>query len=175
MPARGAMWACSDWMESMRLTSYTDYALRTLMHLAANRDRLVTVRDIAEFHGIAKNHLTKVVHHLGVLGMIETVRGRNGGLRLGREPGAINIGDLVRKTESDFYQASCVDSLPDDDSSGTAADGLRGVLHCATDAYLKVLDNVTLKNLMKRDAMRVVHTVPLKTIQVYPRPKPIQH
>jgi Rrf2 family transcriptional regulator, nitric oxide-sensitive transcriptional repressor len=157
----------------MRLTSYTDYALRTLMHLAANRDRLVTVRDIADFHGIAKNHLTKVVHHLGVLGIIETVRGRHGGLRLGKEPGAINIGELVRKTESDFYRASCAD--PDRDEFSGPSDGLRGVLRCATDAWLQVLDNVTLKTLMKRDAMRTVHAVPLKTVQVYPRPKPVTH
>ena len=168
MPAR------PDRIESMRLTSYTDYALRTLMHLAANRDRLVTIRDIADVHGIAKNHLTKVVHQLGVLGIIETVRGRNGGLRLRKEPGAINIGELVRKTESDFYRASCVDSAQDD-LSCAATDGLRGVLRCATDAYLTVLDGVTLKSLMKRDAMRAVHTVSLKTVQIYPRPKPIQH
>lgn len=158
----------------MRLTSYTDYALRTLMHLAANRDRLVTIRDIADFHGIAKNHLTKVVHQLGVLGIVETVRGRNGGLRLRKEPGAINIGELVRKTESDFYIASCSDSAQDG-FSRTAADGLRGVLRCATDAYLKVLDDVTLKSLMKRDALRAVHTVPLKTVKIYPRPKPMKN
>jgi Rrf2 family nitric oxide-sensitive transcriptional repressor len=166
--------ACPDRIESMRLTSYTDYALRTLMHLAANRDRLVTIRDIADFHGIAKNHLTKVVHHLGVLGIIETVRGRNGGLRLRREPGAINIGDLVRKTESDFYNASCADSAQDDFSTATA-DGLRNVLRGATDAYLKVLDGVTLKSLMQRDTMRIAHAVPLKTVQVYPRPKSLKH
>ena len=72
----------------MRLTTYTDYALRTLMHLAANRDRLVTIQDIADVHGIAKNHLTKVVHQLGLLGVIETVRGRNGWNPPGRGAGA---------------------------------------------------------------------------------------
>ena len=54
----------------MRLTTYTDYALRTLMYLAANRDRLVTIQDIADAHGIAKNHLTKVVHQLGILSFV---------------------------------------------------------------------------------------------------------
>jgi Rrf2 family transcriptional regulator, nitric oxide-sensitive transcriptional repressor len=157
----------------MRLTSYTDYALRTLMHLAANRERLVTVQDIAAFHGISKNHLTKVVHHLGVLGIIETVRGRNGGLRLRKEPDAINIGELVRKTESDFYRASGAEAARDAGSG--PADGLRHVLRGATDAYLQVLDNVTLKSLMKRDAMRRIHAVSLSTIQIYPRPKTVAH
>jgi Rrf2 family nitric oxide-sensitive transcriptional repressor len=68
------------YIAQMRLTTYTDYALRTLMYLSANRDRLVTIQDIADLHGIAKNHLTKVVHQLGILGVVETVRGRNGGL-----------------------------------------------------------------------------------------------
>ena len=76
----------------MRLTTYTDYALRTLMYLAANRNRLVTIQDIADGHSIAKNHLTKIVHRLGILGFVESLRGRNGGLRLGREPGRAKPG-----------------------------------------------------------------------------------
>jgi Rrf2 family nitric oxide-sensitive transcriptional repressor len=93
----------------MRLTSYTDYALRTLIFLGLNRDRLVTIQDIAELHGISKNHLMKVVHQLGVTGMVDTVRGRNGGMRLKREPADINIGEVVRNTETDFYMAECFD------------------------------------------------------------------
>jgi Rrf2 family nitric oxide-sensitive transcriptional repressor len=128
---------------AVRLTSYTDYALRTLMFLALNRERLVTIGDIAETHQIAKNHLTKVVHQLGTLGFVETVRGRSGGLRLGREPGDIRIGDVVRETESDFHMASCFDQ----DSAGCLyASGcqLQGVLARATNAFLEVLDSVTL-------------------------------
>jgi Rrf2 family transcriptional regulator, nitric oxide-sensitive transcriptional repressor len=160
-----------EWIRAMKLTSYTDYALRTLMHLAANRDRLVTIQDIADFHGIAKNHLTKVVHQLGVLGVVETVRGRNGGLKLGKEPAEINIGDVVRKTETDFHMAPRFDSGKDG-CAHTASRGLKGVLGAATAAYLEVLDGVTLKGLMKRDAIRAVHTVPVKSIQLRSGAKP---
>ena len=134
----------------MRLTTYTDYALRTLMYLAVNRDQLVTIQDIADVHGIAKNHLTKVVHQLGLLGIVETVRGRNGGIQLGREPATINIGAVVRQTEPDFFMAECFDK----DRNAcvlTPACGLKGVLRAATTAYLDVLDGVTLDNLIKRD------------------------
>lgn len=133
----------------MRLTSYTDYALRTLMYLAANRDRLVTIQDIADLHGIAKNHLTKVVHQLGLLGLVTTVRGRNGGLSLGREPAAINIGDVVRATETDFHMAECFD----ENNVGCAYSPscmLKGVLGEATAAYLRVLDAVTLETLTRK-------------------------
>ncbi len=133
----------------MRLTTYTDYALRTLMYLATHREKLVTIQDIASLHGVSKNHLTKVVHQLGLLGLVETVRGRNGGLRLGREPAAINVGEVVRATESDFYMAECFDQ----NNLGCAyssACRLKGVLGEAIDAYLKVLDDVTLESLLKQ-------------------------
>lgn len=130
----------------MKLTSYTDYALRTLMYLAMNRDRLVTIQDIADAHRIAKNHLTKVVHQLGMLGLVETVRGRNGGLRLGREPSEIRVGDVVRSTESDFFIAECFDpEKPGCIYSASCA--LKGVLGRANAAFLGVLDGVTLDTL----------------------------
>ena len=137
----------------MRLTTYTDYALRTLMYLAVNREQLVTIQDIADVHGIAKNHLTKVVHQLGILGVVETVRGRNGGLKLGKEPAQINIGALVRSTEPDFFMAECFDKSKNE-CILTPSCGLKGVLRNATAAYLGVLDDVTLENLVRKPGAR---------------------
>ena len=134
----------------MRLTTYTDYALRTLMYLAASRDRLVTVQDIADAHDIAKNHLTKVVHQLGILGFVESLRGRNGGLLLGREPAQINIGEVVRSTEPDFYMAECFNPGKSRCIMSSACI-LKDTLHSATQAYLAVLDGVTLADLMKNE------------------------
>lgn len=132
----------------MRLTAYTDYTLRTLMHLGLHRDTLVTIQDIANIHGISKNHLMKVVHQLGLTGMVETVRGRNGGLRLNKEPADINIGTVVRHTETDFFMAECFS--PENTACSYASGcGLKGVLHAATTAYLDVLDGVTLEGLIQ--------------------------
>ena len=134
----------------MRLTAYTDYSLRTLIFLAMNRERLVTVQQIADVHGIAKNHLTKVVHHLGMLGYIVTVRGRNGGLRLARDPATIVIGDVVRHMETDFFMASCFDqSAPS--CMYSAACLLKGELAKATAAFLEVLDAVTLEQMVVKE------------------------
>lgn len=137
----------------MRLTTYTDYALRTLMYLAAHRERLVTIQDIANAHAIAKNHLTKVVHQLGILGVVESLRGRNGGLKLGKEPSEINIGAVVRSTEPDFYMAECFDPKKSH-CIMSAACSLRDVLNEATMAYLAVLDGITLEYLMKTSGKR---------------------
>lgn len=137
----------------MRLTTYTDYALRTLMYLAVNRDRLVTIQDIANLHGISKNHLTKVVHHLGQIGLVATIRGRNGGLKLGREPVEINIGAVVRQTETDFHMAECF-HRENNRCVYASACVLEDALGEATAAYLKVLDGVTLADLIKKTSVR---------------------
>lgn len=160
----------------MRLTAYTDYSLRTLIFLAMNREQLVTVQHIADAHGIAKNHLTKVVHHLGMLGYIVTVRGRNGGLRLARDPSEIVIGDVVRHTETDFYMASCFDQATAD-CMYSAACSLKGELVKATAAFLDVLDSVTLEQMAvkeerKRGAKAAARSGSgAKTVQLHFKPK----
>lgn len=137
----------------MRLTSYTDYALRTLMFLALNRDKVVTIQDIADAHMIAKNHLTKVVHQLSSAGLIESLRGRNGGLKLGKEPSDINIGEVVRLTENDFFMAECFDPGNTNCIYSTSC-ALKGVLNRATAAFLDVLDDVTLDSFLQKDVVR---------------------
>lgn len=135
----------------MRLTSYTDYTLRTLMYLGINRDKLVTIQDIADLHAISKNHLMKVVYQLGLSGIVETVRGRNGGLRLKREPADINIGAVIRETETDFYMAECFDRV-NNSCPLTTNCKLKASLGQATVAFLSVLDKVTLESLLTPNA-----------------------
>ena len=158
----------------MRLTAYTDYSLRTLIFLAMHRDQLVTVQHIADAHGIAKNHLTKVVHQLGMLGYIVTVRGRKGGLRLGREPSDIVIGEVVRHTETDFYMASCFDQATANCMYASAC-SLKGELAKATAAFLDVLDAVTLEQMaIKEERKRSTKAAPktgASTVQLHFKPK----
>ena len=154
----------------MRLTAYTDYTLRTLMHLGFNQDRLVTIQNIAELHGISRNHLMKVVHQLGLSGMVQTVRGRNGGLRLNKAPAEIIVGDVVRNTETDFYMAECFERA----SSGCVyapSCALKGVLGSATAAYLAVLDGVTLDDLIGKDRGRGNRNAAVSPIRLHPARK----
>lgn len=132
----------------MRLTVYTDFSLRVLMYLALHRDRLPTIAEIAASYGISRNHLMKVVYELGLAGYIETVRGKNGGLRLAREPEAIILGEVVRRTEPDMALVPCFDP-----ANGacviTPACKLRRALHEARAAFLQVLDGYSLADLVE--------------------------
>lgn len=84
----------------MQLTLFTDYALRSLMYLAGNPERLASVKEISEHYGISRNHLVKVAHRLATLGFIESSKGKGGGLRLAQEPEHMKLGDIVRVLEN---------------------------------------------------------------------------
>ena len=91
----------------MRLTAYTNYALRTLMFCALHPGQLVRIEDVSNAYGISRAHLLKAARQLGQLGYLENVRGRSGGVRLGRAPEDIVIGEVVRHTEGDLELVEC--------------------------------------------------------------------
>ncbi|WP_082494271.1 Rrf2 family transcriptional regulator [Methylobacterium sp. Leaf108] len=129
----------------MRLTRYTDYSLRTLIYLGLNDTGLSSIAEIARAYRISESHLTKVVHQLGRLGLVHTLRGRGGGLRLARPPAEIVVGAVVRQTEEDLALVECF-------SGGacaiTAPCRLRRALGEALAAFLAVLDGYTLADLL---------------------------
>ena len=132
----------------MRLTVYSDYALRLLMYLAVRTDRLATIPEVAKAYDISANHLMKVVMKLGQAGYIDTVRGRSGGMRLARPASTIGIGELIRLTEPGMEIVPCM-------QEGTKpcalfrACRLKSALERAQLAFLAVLDDYTLHDLAR--------------------------
>lgn len=135
----------------MKLTLFTDYSMRVLLYLAARPDRLCSIAEVARAYGISQNHLMKVVNELARSGYVESVRGRFGGIRLGRAPEDINVGHLIRHTEDGFDLVDCASCMI------APACGLTGVLKEALDAFLAVLERYTLADLMtkRRDLARL--------------------
>ena len=134
----------------MRLTNFTDYALRVLIYLGAHRDheRLATIGAIAGAYKISENHLMKVVHQLGKLGYVETTRGKGGGMKLARAPAAINLGEVVRATEEDLALVECFENGAPKCTIVNAC-ALQGILAQSLHAFLQVLDGHTLADLLE--------------------------
>lgn len=135
-------------MKRMRLTMYTDYSLRVLIYLGTKeKGKLATIQEISDAYSISKNHLMKVTFELGKAGFIHTVRGRGGGIRLADLPENINVGTVVRTMEDDFHLVECFD-MEHNRCPIAPVCGLRGVLGKALHAYLSVLDEYTLEDLL---------------------------
>jgi Rrf2 family nitric oxide-sensitive transcriptional repressor len=132
----------------MRLTVYTDYALRLLMYLAVKDGGLATIAEVAKSYGISKNHLMKVAHQLGQAGYVDTLRGRGGGLRLAAPVETITIGDVVRRTEPDMAVVACLNPV-DAPCAIKSCCVLRRALAQAGAAFLDVLDGYSLADLVK--------------------------
>lgn len=128
----------------MQLTRYTDYAVRTLVYLSLHRERLATITEIAEAYGISRNHLVKVVHALGKRGFIETYRGKRGGIRLAREPEAINVADVVRQLEERLDPVKC-DNPP---CPLISTCRLSGAMQQAMGAFFQSLSDYTVADLV---------------------------
>ena len=164
----------------MRLTNYSDYALRSLIYLAVKPEphKLANISDIADSYNISKSHLTKIIHQLGQLGYIDSVRGKNGGIRLARAPKDINLGVLIKQIEADFALVECfvVPATNDETGKGqpnsaltlidaTASPSisklgcvispvcqLKSVFYEALTAFIAVLERYTLADIINNEA-----------------------
>lgn len=161
----------------MRLTDYTDYTLRVLMFCAVRPERPITIAEIAQSHAVSKNHLMKIVNDLARQGILQTTRGRGGGLRLLKPAAEIRIGDVVRNSETDFRMVECFDSASNS-CNLSAHCKLKSVIGKALDAYLAELDSVTLADITqptlagRQPGGEQINTVAVSAIQrAQPEPK----
>jgi len=130
----------------MRLTNFSDYALRMLMYAAVRGGELITIEETAERYRISRTHLMKVANMLTNSGYLTAVRGRSGGLHLAMRPDQISLGDIVRATEPDFDLVECF--TKDGRCRITPNCRLRGVLGEALSAFISTFDRYTLADLV---------------------------
>lgn len=136
----------------MQLTIFTDYGLRSLMYLAANPERLCSVREIAEHYGVSRNHLVKVVHRLAQLGYIDSTKGKGGGIKIARQPHELKLGDLVRALEPNMDIVECFNK---DTNTCRIVSGcqLKHYLSDARQAFISSLNQQTLADTIKNKAL----------------------
>ncbi|GAA5139367.1 RrF2 family transcriptional regulator [Thalassotalea piscium] len=130
----------------MQLTRHTDYGIRILMYLALlPANERASIDAISEIYNISRNNVNKIVHQLGKAKVIETRRGKGGGFYLSKAPKHINIGDIVMLLESTLEVVDCQKQqclvLP--------SCKFKQILNSATNAFLEVLKEYTLADLVK--------------------------
>lgn len=134
----------------MRLTRFTDYALRVLIFVAKERDRTCTMGEVAEFYEISQEHLRKVVHKLVKCGYLKSSRGRGGGIVLARDPDTLRIGDVIVAMEEDLDIIPCQNLgcvlLPDCSLQKVLGRGVR--------AFVDAMNEFTLADLLSDRAMQ---------------------
>lgn len=130
----------------MKLTQFTDFALRLLMFAGSNRHRLVTIEEVSTAYGISRTHLMKVANQLTRNGFLKAMRGRCGGLALARPPDEIGLGAILRAMEPDFAMVECFGA--GNRCVITRSCRLKGVVGEALDAFLAVFDRHTLADLL---------------------------
>ena len=133
----------------MRLTKQTNYAVRMLMYCAANNDQLSRIPEIAKAYGVSELFLFKILQPLNKAGLVETVRGRNGGVRLGRPAEKITLFDVVKVTEDSFAMAECFEDDGDVECPLIDSCGLNSALRKALNAFFDVLSEYTIGDLVK--------------------------
>lgn len=147
----------------MRLTAFSDYALRVLMYAAAAGDRLITIEETAKAYNVSRAHLMKVVNILTRTGYLKSVRGRAGGFTLARPPGAINLGAVIRATEPDFALVECF--ATGNQCIITRRCQLPEVLNEALNAFVRTLDRYTLADIMLKKRNFIAPRGPIKQMR----------
>lgn len=148
----------------MKLTSYTNYALRSLQLAALRSPELVRIDDVAQVHGIARPHVRKVVHELGRAELLSTQRGRGGGFRLARPADTIVVGDVVRLTEGGMDVVECFN--PDTNTCPLiGVCKLSRAIQQATVAFMDVLDRLTIADIASNKVQLLNRIAPLQSLE----------
>ncbi len=134
---------------SLHLTQFSDYGLRLAIYLGCHPGRSVSVEEVSRAFGISRHHLVRVVQTLAEVGVVETHRGRGGGMRLAMRPSEINVGWLVRRTEPHFNLVECFDPATNTCPIAPACE-LKHALFRAQQSFLQVLDEYTLDRFLVR-------------------------
>ncbi len=129
----------------MQLTSFTDYGFRALTYMASLPEgQMTSISQVTEVYGVSRNHMVKIINQLSRVGLVTAVRGKNGGIRLGKPADQIRIGDVVRQLEP-LSLVNC----SSDFCHITPACRLKQVLNQAVQSFLNELDNYTLADMVQ--------------------------
>lgn len=130
----------------MQLTQFTDYSLRALIYVFLRKESC-TIKDVTEAYGISTHHMVKIIHNLAKLGLIKTIRGKNGGIIMASQPETINLGRLITQLEPHFDLVPCFNQTKANCCIAPVCT-LKAVLHEAQAAFMRVLERYSLADVL---------------------------
>jgi len=154
----------------MKLTQYSDLGLRMLMYLALRHENICTIQEVSVRFNVSNNHMIKISHQLTKSGLIESLRGRNGGVRLAKPPESISVEEALYATEDNFDLVECFG--PNNHCIISDVCKLSGVLDNAREAFFSVLRQVSLADLVKNSKTLEKSLLPFpeeKIVKFHPR------
>lgn len=122
------------------------------MYVAAHPDRRCSVKEIAEYYGISRNHLVKVIHRLSQLGHLASSKGKGGGITLSSDPKSLRLGDLVKQLEPHMNLVECF-NRDTNTCRITSACQLQQYLLEANQSFLETLNKYTLADTIQNKAL----------------------
>lgn len=131
----------------MQLSKFTDYAFRALIYLANNQDSMAIIDKLAIELEVSEHHLKKIINKLAKTEYIISVKGRNGGLKLGVDPKEINLGKVLLLTEENLNLVECMDNpkLCPLMNNGCK---LKGVISKSLDSFIEEMSKYTLQDIL---------------------------
>lgn len=131
----------------MQLTQFTDYSLRALIYISLRKESC-TIKDITKAYNISTHHMVKIIHNMAKLGLIKTIRGKNGGIVMAETPESINLGQLIARLEPHFDLVPCFNKTKANCCIAPVCK-LKGVLHEAQAGFMGVLERYTLADVLQ--------------------------
>jgi len=133
----------------VRVSKSEEYGLRLVMSLATHGDQL-TIRELAEREDLPDTTVAKIVGRLKHAGLVEAVRGRNGGYTLTRTADRISLSDVVAAFEAQVFSSDfCHTMSPGDGICAKSADcGLRPVWRGLRNVIGTFLDGITIADIV---------------------------
>ncbi len=134
----------------MQLSKFSDYSFRALIYLAENTEGLSTIEQMASELKISQNHLKKIIHKLSKGRFIESFKGRDGGIRLAKEPKDIGLSDVLLYTEVNTDFVECLKhNIKHTDCPYKNKCNLKAIIHRAKDAFIQEFQKHSLQDLME--------------------------
>lgn len=131
----------------MYLSKFTDYSFRIMMYLGNHPNELYTVDELSSILNLSTHHIKKIIYTLSKNGYILSTKGRNGGVKMVKNPKDINLGTLLQITEDNLNILECFS--PENNTCNINNNcKLKPIINDALNSFKQKLSEYTLEDIL---------------------------